>query len=240
MTKGEDLPINILWTSGWDSTFRMIQLARNEAHVQPHYIIDPERKSALVEIKRIQAIKKELSAKYVNCMINDVNFIEISTIAYRQDIVEAYQRILNKAFLGNQIVFLSALSKTINNLEFCVHKDDNSEYFIRMLQNDANHEVDLSDEKLLFGDFKFPILDYTKLDMEKECVETGDIGTLNKSWFCHWPVNGAITEEPCGICNPCKYVIEEGLAKRLPLRARLYAKAPVLMTKIRNRIHRFF
>jgi len=35
-------PINLFWTGGWDSTFRLIQLVFvNKKTVHPYYIIDP-------------------------------------------------------------------------------------------------------------------------------------------------------------------------------------------------------
>lgn len=34
---------NVLWTSGWDSTFRIIQLIKEGREVQPYYIIDVNR-----------------------------------------------------------------------------------------------------------------------------------------------------------------------------------------------------
>lgn len=35
---------HLLWTGGWDSTFRVLQLLLcSRDAVQPHYIIDPER-----------------------------------------------------------------------------------------------------------------------------------------------------------------------------------------------------
>ena len=35
--------------------------------------------------------------------------------------------------------------------------------------------------------------------------------TMFKTWFCHNPIKN----EPCGVCNPCKIAIKEGLAFRL-------------------------
>lgn len=35
--------VNILWTGGLDSSFRVIELSQMEVIIQPYYIIDPVR-----------------------------------------------------------------------------------------------------------------------------------------------------------------------------------------------------
>src|SRR5262245_1801507 len=55
-------PIRLLWTGGWDSTFRLLELAlvHSEA-VEPYYLLDPGRKSApqeLAAMERIVALVK--------------------------------------------------------------------------------------------------------------------------------------------------------------------------------------
>jgi hypothetical protein len=40
---------------------------------------------------------------------------------------------------------------------------------------------------------------------------------MDMTWFCHTPVRG----RPCGICAPCVYTIEEGLARRVPVSRRV-------------------
>ena len=37
------------------------------------------------------------------------------------------------------------------------------------------------------------------------------VDIMKTTWFCHSPING----KPCGKCNPCKGVVEEGMAERL-------------------------
>ena len=43
-------PINLFWTGGWDSTYRLLYLLIVEKkYVQPYYIIDLTRKSEFIE-----------------------------------------------------------------------------------------------------------------------------------------------------------------------------------------------
>lgn len=47
--------------------------------------------------------------------------------------------------------------------------------------------------------------------MLDEYRKLGFAETIQKTRFCHTPINN----EPCGTCNPCKSVLEEGLGFRL-------------------------
>src|SRR5690606_40543452 len=69
----------------------------------------------------------------------------------------------------------------------------------------------------LFGSFRFPLLDLTKCEMRKAAVAAGFQRLMGLTWFCHSPIHG----RACGVCAPCCYTINEGLADRLPGRALL-------------------
>jgi len=51
--------------------------------------------------------------------------------------------------------------------------------------------------------------------MKSIAEEKGYLYIMNKTWFCHSPIKN----EPCGLCNPCRYTIEEGMEYRLPQNA---------------------
>lgn len=224
----EENIVKILWTGGWDSTFRMIQLAASGAVIQPYYIIDTARKSSLIEIRQIHRIKEDLSRKYSACLIRDVKLIELGTIKVNEKIVEAHKRLVKESFMGSQYTWIAALAEQVKGLELSIHKDDKAEYFARKLN--ANEGDKNSDEYIIFGNLKFPILDYTKLEMEEEARNLGDLDIIYKSWFCFNPINNT----PCGICNPCQYSLEEGMAKRFTTRGKVYSKAPFILKVIRR------
>ena len=47
--------VNLLWTGGWDSTFRLLSLVLiKRKPVQPFYVIDVGRVSTIREIKTMQ------------------------------------------------------------------------------------------------------------------------------------------------------------------------------------------
>jgi len=64
-----------------------------------------------------------------------------------------------------------------------------------------------------------------ELIVSRECVEmkerfiaNGFQALMDLTWFCCNPVSG---KYPCGVCNPCVYAIEEGMAGRITIRGRL-------------------
>lgn len=225
--------VNILWTGGWDSTFRMIQLATQGREVQPYYVLDTERLSTIKEIKQIYEIRKDLIKKYPSCRINELKFINVSDIEIKDKHRLAFERLKSSSFIGSQYLWLAALSNTIPGLELSIHKDDKAEYYARRLVGGVVGGD--SDENVIFGGFGFPILDYTKLEMEEEVKKTDDLATLYKSWFCHAPIRNT----PCGFCNPCLYSIEEGMGKRFTLRGKIYSKFPAIPRFARRVVRRF-
>lgn len=81
----------------------------------------------------------------------------------------------------------------------------------------------------MFSSFRFPIplFKITKLEIREEYVKLGFEKTMHKTWFCHTPINN----EPCGMCNPCKSVVEEGLSFRLTDKALKRYKAEMAFGK---------
>jgi hypothetical protein len=215
--------VNILWTGGWDSTFRIIQLSFKNVIIQPFYLKD-NRKSEQFELQAIKSITKELrELPSTKSIINEVKTTNVVDIEEDIEITGAYQQLYQKSFFGSQYDWLARFAKTLNNLELTIHQDDKA---FSLIQNYGKvnkiynqergeyYKIDpsSSSKELLkvFGNFDFPILEYSKMDMKKEAEKNGFIHLLNKTWFCHTPFNG----QPCGICNPCIYTIEEGLVYR--------------------------
>jgi len=64
--------INIFWTGGWDSTFRMLQLAEKQVIIQPYYLKD-NRKSEELELNTIKILTEEiLKLNTTKCEINEL------------------------------------------------------------------------------------------------------------------------------------------------------------------------
>jgi len=222
--------VNILWTSGWDSTFRLLQLMeKGNIMVQPYYILDKTRNSNYKEKEQMQKIKELIYAKFPNSkeLLLETKIIEKEKILENEIITSSYNKLLQESFMGNQYDWLGRLSKEIGDLELCIHEDDKAHYFIKDYVCDVEGEegkyyiVDKnkSNQDIInvFGNYKFPILHYTKVQMMEEAKRKGCYYIMLETWFCFNPKNG----KPCGVCNPCTYTIEEGMGFRLGKVARV-------------------
>jgi len=225
--------VKILWTGGFDSTYRMIQLSKNEVTIQPFYLSDKIRRSEHYELNAIQSIAYDIKKHpETKCKVLPLIKFSVSDLKEDGDIVEAYQRLRKISWIGPQYIWLSEFAKTNQGLELCLEKDDcdrvdnkyGATYCIlhngnlkQVKEGDIDYWI-LDDDKSskdlikVFGAFHFPVINITKLRMVEEYKRLGFTEAMKKTWFCHTPVKN----KPCGVCNPCKQVIEEGLSFRIP------------------------
>lgn len=107
-------------------------------------------------------------------------------------------------------------------IELAVHRDDTVFGFVKdkvkeIITSASNNWYELdpgnsnNDLNNLFRFYRLPLLNWTKVQMEKYGKEKGWEKVMNETWFCHTPMG----DKPCGICNPCRYTIEEGMQKRI-------------------------
>jgi hypothetical protein len=226
-----DAWVHVLWTGGWDSTFRLLQLAlvRGRA-VQPHYVVDTGRPSTLHELRAIQAIRDglaELSPEAAH-RVAPTHIVSIHDIAPDASVSARYARLRQRAPLGAQYDWLARFVRQygVRGLELCIHVDDKAEAFVRShverretrdgdgwwaLGPSASADPDLA----LFADYRFPLLCTSKVEMRELARAQGLLPLMLRTWFCHSPAGDA----PCGRCNPCICTVEEGMAERLPAAA---------------------
>jgi hypothetical protein len=217
--------VNLLWTGGWDSTFRLLQLIVIEKkHVQPHYIIDSNRKSTRKEISTIRNIKRQLfkDFPYAKELLLRTIFIERDDIAADKLITKQLNNLKKQVFIGNQYDWLARYSKQFNisNLELSIHQDGKTQTILQPLTNKKEDGIYYlkpehynSSKTGLFRYFRFPIFEISKLQMAELAHKHKFFTIINMTWFCHEPNS---KEESCGHCNPCTYAMEEGLKDRIP------------------------
>ena len=220
--------IKILWTGGFDSTCRMLQLSKLHVRVQPIYIIDgSNRKSINNELHAISEITKDIDAHpETRFDLLPLIKIKMDEIGEDEEISTAHRNIRRNIPLGTQYEWLARFAKSNPNLELCFEKDESASlyHYLRsyeVMKRIEEGEVEYcmideaktdSDIFTILGNFRFPLplLQTTKLEMIVEYERLGYESTMHKTWFCHTPVNN----EPCGVCNPCKITIKEGLTHR--------------------------
>ncbi|HYG40835.1 MAG TPA: hypothetical protein VD908_19560 [Cytophagales bacterium] len=220
-------PVKLLWTGGWDSTFRLLDLLLvKKRAVQPYYIISRSRQSCEMEIKTMEKIRNLIFKKNPETrkMLLPLITKERNSIAISKDITEKYNRLFSITYLGDQYVYLASFAEGshIDDLELAIHRDDQAHKFIEDYVVEEKDYFRLKDlpyqsDLTLFKYFRFPILNYTKLDMEQLALKHDFLDIMNQTWFCHSPIHG----QPCGVCNPCRTTSEEGMQRRLPFRGRI-------------------
>lgn len=199
----------------------------------------------LIEIKRMNEIKVLLKNKFPenSKKLRNTIFIDLEQINLKSQKTESYNRLLKQSFMGSQYKWMASLSDEIKGLELCVHIDDKVYYFLK--NNIERRECDLSsgytikqdaeqDIINVFGNLNFPILDYSKNDMMNYAKKYDFFEIMERTWFCFNPIN----DEPCGLCNPCKYSLEEGMKFRFSKKALFRNKYSRLFNKYRAIINR--
>jgi hypothetical protein len=224
--------VDLLWTGGWDSTYRLLDLVlRKSRTVAPHYVVDPDRSGTIQELRAMRAIRQEAakSDRAAADRILPTRITLVDSIAADAATSEKFTRLRNRSYLGIQYEWLARLTKqqAIDGLELCIHADDRAEAFVRDYVEhvaDADGETywrvrpeHLHEDIGLFGSFRFPLLNLTKCEMREAAAAAGFQRLMALTWFCHSPIQG----RACGVCAPCCYTINEGLADRLSGRALL-------------------
>ncbi|MBN1929367.1 MAG: hypothetical protein JW764_07480 [Chlorobiaceae bacterium] len=227
--EGEKEDVNLLWTGGWESTYRLCELIfLKKRIVNPVYILDPERKSFREEIKAMVAIRGEI----VKRISSDASLLKPLQIVIKDDIppnkiiTEMYDSIVKTyGGLGRQFEWLARYAdwKDLYRLEIGLEGNTNSPR--RPVYAQLEKELIIKDESMILGNklddqlfdffrrFSFPVFNLSK-DKILQLAKGQDFYDLMlKTWFCHKPRNG----KPCGRCYPCEQVMHEGMSFRIPL-----------------------
>jgi len=230
--ESSDRCVQTLWTGGWDSTFRVLYAAWVEGkRVEPHYIIDTGRRSSLDELRAISRIKDSLRIcnKEAHDRIANLQITSGSEIPQDAEITDLWTQLKQKMVLARQYDWLAryAKSKNLTALELSIERDtfEKQDGIDVSLLLKANVERTPSGsyrikqgaarDAELFARFEFPIREYTKVKMRAVAKQHGFLAILEKSWFCHEPIN----RKPCGMCKPCVNVVAQGMGYRLTKKA---------------------
>jgi len=232
--------VKLLWTGGWDSTFRLLEvIILQERKLQPYYIIDSNRVSAGFELRAMQRVKKQLFKEYPKAknILLPTRYYELSSIPHNESINERFNRILKEVPLGDQYKWLAyfASSQNLEKLELSSHPsigyaNTYLQKYIHQFEINGgfNFEIDMKHEGTdvyeVFKFYRFPVFTRPKTEMHKIAMEIGFDHLLKHTWFCHHPRAKGI---PCGVCIPCVVTMQDGLKNRFPYssRVRYYLRA---------------
>lgn len=207
---------HILWTGGWDSTFRVLSLlATDTTLIQPHYIANPARQSQALEIDAMARIRRRATERWGPRLL-EPRIVPLEEITVSDEAREAYRQLTRHYQIGPQYLWLAAYARSIGAaMELCIHADDRATGIAAALQQRAaGGEAMMGGAGGLFGEhFTFPLLALSKLRMSAEAERLGFRDLMDLTWFCQIPSSRGV---PCGFCNPCRWTIEEGLGRRVP------------------------
>ncbi len=245
--------VNVLWTGGLDSTYRVLELSRTDVTIQPYYLayVNPSTK---YEIRAIRQITKViLSRPETKCTLLPLKVVQASRIKANTEITSAWDKLHGLYQLGSQYDWIARFAAQNElTLELGIEKDDKESTIVRCLSNCGGYSI-LNDEevvvsenateeaKLVFKNMRFPLplFNMTKEDEIAQFKKWDATDVMDLTWFCYRPVNG----KPCGLCDPCKTYIEVGLGDRIPKnRLKLYyfrKNHEKLFSFIRGLNHRF-
>lgn len=220
----QNTPRPVLWTGGWDSTYRVLELLLCEQRaVEPHYLINPQRRSHAYEVRAMEHIRQQLTLRNPEAAarLGPLQGTRVTDLPADELYRQRLQAIRRLEPLGPQYEWLARYRRSagLASLELCIHRDDRAHHVLEghvapapqggwMLRPDLN-ETALG----LFAGFVFPVFGLTKLEMAERANSAGFADLLELSWFCHDPTPEG---KPCGVCPGCVYTRNEGLGRRVP------------------------
>jgi hypothetical protein len=235
-------PVPLLWTGGWDSTFRLLVLLLElRARVQPWYLLDSKRGSAQRETQAMDRIRGWLAEHHPQTreLLLPTRVVQLEEVRPDAEIERAFVQMLRLRGLGDQYAFLARFVKQfgVQGIELSLEKTVHGAYgvikdYVTPARDAHGHDTfRVKDECLdtpigkIYGGFSLPLFN-TEKDQTIAVVErSGWHDVMAMTWFCHSPTPDG---EPCGFCNPCQYAIQDGFAWRIPPKRRalstLYGK----------------
>ena len=219
--------INILLTGGLDSSYSIMYFSKFPVEIHPYYLKD-HRKSEEYEIRAAKNIIEDIRKnKDTKAKVLDLETYPTYMIKPDRKISSAYRYMFRHAGFGKQYDFIARFAKQKGIKDFVVSlvysPSGRGNMTVRRSKGLIRSDIDgmelyrLSKEKTephlytIFKNCMFPVsFMRTKKQEIEEMKKLGFSSSIEKTWFCYWPIDG----KPCGICNPCKDAIKEGMEWR--------------------------
>lgn len=214
--------INIFWTGGLDSTFRVVELCQYRCTIQPYYIIMEKRISMRHELKAIETISrilrkdKRTKARLLGPIIVDEYDIprDIETFdswvrmmrgkSWQYYLLAKYANQYHLEMeMGIQFSPIGSIASFIDETLLIPHPDQN--YDVQIIDKTRADRDTLK----VFGNFCFPKSLYHKNKRQEIDIlrQKGYEKVVKHVWFCFDPMWGY----PCGHCAPCLSFEKEGV-----------------------------
>lgn len=226
--------VDIFWTSGLDSTCRVVELASSAGfEIKPWYILDSGRASSPIEIDRIAKMSDLIrNNPATKSELLDTTVVPLEEIKVSPDDAALYEDWRSHNGLGTQYLWLSTFLREremFAELAAEAPHDRVAQAFLSECAPVCEGEgvaavlkADMSKCSAEGGRFLGKMLlpkriwDLYKKDEIHEMQTLGYDDVFKLTWFCHRPILGM----PCGHCAPCKTAIRDGLGWRVPIVSR--------------------
>jgi len=222
--EGSATPVNVMWTGGWDSTFRVLDLALcQHRQVQPHYVRRVARRShghEIAAMRAIHALVRHRHGPEAAGRIAPLIVVEHATLTIPPRMRKWHRALRQHYPLSPQYMFLHAYAAQagLTDLELGVMQSDSLSDFLRPHLVAAGDGLILAAKVrlpalALMRPFRFPGLDLSKTEAGTRAEAAGFLPEMMLTHFCARPLaSGA----PCGKCFPCEQAVAQGLGWRVP------------------------
>lgn len=219
-----DDPVHVFWTGGWDSTFRVLDLALRQGRmVQPHYVRRAARESHPHEMAAMRAIHASVTHRFGEAVAGRIappRVVDFDSLTITPELRRWHTNLRKLYDLAPQYKFLHAhaTSAGIDGIEVVVMKSDKLADFLRPhLQDGESGRLLVAQPKppalALMRPFRFPALDIAKLEVISRAEAAGFLPEMMLTHFCFHPT---LIGTPCGRCFPCVQTVAQGMGWRVP------------------------
>lgn len=247
--------IYILWSGGWDGTFRLLQLCQYAITIQPVYVIDKDRNSYTYEMTAMRQIIEVARNNFVANILDPITYEKewILKVCKNDEISRAFKKLRMNYAVGTQYEWFALLcdytgltmeSAVVHQYHGKVENAIYGEGCLKILNDDVlperyvvENDGDKNLAKVVFGDLILPVIKLSKIDEYNLAKENGWLDIMKLSWFCHTPIGGM----PCGLCGPCDDAMNTGMEWRLDDKAKnryRHKKSYLFLRKLLERIGR--
>lgn len=116
--------VEIFWTGGYDSTFKICQLSKLKISIHPFYMSD-KRQSEEYELNAINSIRDKLiNNPDTKAKIEPIIYVSTEERITDHDVTQAFKNLLKKDFMGSQYEWLGTFALNHKGIELSIHKDD--------------------------------------------------------------------------------------------------------------------
>lgn len=203
----------VLWTGGWDSTFRVADLLLTHgAVVQPLYVLNPDRRSAIDEVRTMRRMRARLAVRLANPdALLPLRIFAKDDYPVPKRVATRYATLRRRTRTGSQYLWLAAVAEyhRWSGVELSVTREDppgglHRAVFAHPGTGEATLRAD--DHARLFAYWDFPLLGLRKAELGGLAKDRGFADILLLRQFCFDPVLG----RACGRCHPCRTARSEG------------------------------